>query len=89
MLVAATLWALWVPTPSGACAHGSAGVRCCSRVFQQEFDFKTKYGLDLSEEQIVQLKKIFAIANLDHSGIIGRRQFSDLMFLLGIEPTHD
>eukprot|EP01043_Picozoa_sp_COSAG02_P096969 COSAG02_NODE_33214_length_503_cov_1.344059_1_plen_51_part_01 len=46
------------------------------RVFQQEFDFKTKYGLDLSDEQVMQLKKIFAIANLDHSGIIGRRQFS-------------
>jgi predicted PurR-regulated permease PerM len=59
------------------------------RVFQQEFDFKTKYGLDLSDEQVMQLKKIFAIANLDHSGIIGRRQFSDLMFLLGIEPTHE
>ena len=58
-------------------------------MFQQEFDFKTKYGLDLSDDQVMQLKKIFAIANLDHSGVIGRRQFSDLMFLLGIEPTHD
>ena len=59
------------------------------RIFLQEFDFKTKYGLDLSDEQVTQLKKIFAIANLDHSGIIGRRQFSDLMVLLGIDPTPD
>ena len=43
-------------------------------MFQQEFDFKTKYNLDLSDDQVMQLKKIFAIANLDHSGIIGRRQ---------------
>jgi predicted PurR-regulated permease PerM len=48
-----------------------------------------KYSLDLSDEQVLQLKKIFAIANLDHSGIIGRRQFSDLMYLLGIDPTPD
>ena len=43
-------------------------------MFQQQFDFKTKYGLDLTDEQVLQLKKIFAIANIDHSGIIGRRQ---------------
>jgi Ca2+-binding EF-hand superfamily protein len=58
-------------------------------VFQQEFDFKTKYGVDLSDEQVVQLKKVFAIANLDYSGIIGSRQFADLMSLLGIDETKE
>ena len=43
----------------------------------------------LSEEQVHQLKKIFAIANINHTGIIGRRQFKDLMFLLGIDPTDE
>ena len=43
----------------------------------------------LSKEQVDQLKKIFAIANINHTGIIGRRQFKDLMFLLGIDPTDE
>lgn len=58
-------------------------------VFGEEYDFKGKYGLDITDERIFQLKKIFAIGNVDHSGIIGRRQFKDLMSLLGIEPTQE
>ena len=56
-------------------------------VFQQEFDFKSKYGLNLSEDRIFELKKIFAIANQNKSGVIGRKQFVDLMALLRISPT--
>ena len=56
-------------------------------VFEQEFDFKGKYGLNLSEDRVFELKKIFAIANLNGSGVIGRKQFTDLMALLRIQPT--
>lgn len=58
-------------------------------VFAQEYDFKASHGMDVSEEQMFQLKKIFAIGNVDHSGIIGRRQFKDLMSLLGMDPTQE
>ncbi len=56
-------------------------------VFEQEYDFKTKYGLNLSEDRVFELKKIFAIANQNKSGVIGRKQFTDLMALLRISPT--
>jgi hypothetical protein len=56
-------------------------------VFEQEYDFKTKYGLNLSEDRVFELKKIFAIANQNKSGVIGRKQFVDLMALLRISPT--
>lgn len=58
-------------------------------VFSQEFDFSGKYGLDLTEDRIHDLKKIFAIANLNQSGVIGRKQFVDLMALLRIAPTEE
>jgi len=56
-------------------------------VFQQEFDFKTQHNLDLTEDRIFELKKIFAIANRNETGVIGRKQFVDLMKLLRISPT--
>ena len=56
-------------------------------VFEQEYDFKSKYGLNLSEDRVFELKKIFAIANQNKSGVIGRKQFVDLMALLRISPT--
>ena len=56
-------------------------------VFQQEFDFKTQHKLDLTEDRIFELKKIFAIANRNETGVIGRKQFVDLMKLLRISPT--
>ena len=56
-------------------------------VFEQEYDFNTKYGLNLSEDRVFELKKIFAIANQNKSGVIGRKQFVDLMALLRISPT--
>lgn len=58
-------------------------------VFAEEFDFSSKYGLDLTEERVHDLKKIFAIANTNQSGIIGRKQFIDLMNLLRISPTEE
>eukprot|EP01052_Picozoa_sp_SAG31_P042404 SAG31_NODE_6721_length_1911_cov_0.943157_1_plen_180_part_10 len=54
-----------------------------------EVDFKKEYGLELSQEKRIQLKAIFAIANCDMSGVIGRKQFADLMSMLGIEPTEE
>jgi hypothetical protein len=56
-------------------------------VFEQEFDFKGQYGLNLTEDRVFELKKIFAIANQNGSGVIGRKQFVDLMQLLRISPT--
>ena len=58
-------------------------------VFADECDFKTKYGLDISDEMVVQLKTIFAVGNVDESGIIGRRQFTDLMSLIGMDPEEE
>jgi hypothetical protein len=56
-------------------------------VFEQEFDFSGKYGLDLTDDRVHDLKKIFSIANLNQTGVIGRKQFTDLMDLLRISPT--
>jgi hypothetical protein len=56
-------------------------------VFEQEFDFKGQYGLNLTEDRVFELKKIFAIANQNGNGVIGRKQFVDLMQLLRISPT--
>jgi hypothetical protein len=56
-------------------------------VFEQEYDFKEKYGLSISDDRMFELKKIFAIANQNGSGIIGRKNFVDLMALLRISPT--
>ncbi len=56
-------------------------------VFEQEYDFKSKYGLNMTEDRVFELKKIFAIANQNKSGVIGRKQFTDLMALLRISPT--
>lgn len=56
-------------------------------VFTQEYDFKSKYGLSLSEDRMFELKKIFAIANQSGNGVIGRKQFTELMALLRISPT--
>lgn len=52
-------------------------------------DFKSSHGLDISQEKRIQLKAIFAIANYDMSGVIGRKQFTDLMTMLGIEPSDE
>jgi len=50
---------------------------------------KATEGMDVSQEKRIRLKAIFAIANYDMSGVIGRRQFADLMEMLGIQPTDD
>jgi hypothetical protein len=58
-------------------------------VFEQEYDFSGKYGLDLTDDRVHDLKKIFAIANQNETGVIGRKQFQDLMDLLCMRPTEE
>lgn len=58
-------------------------------VFGQEYDFSGKYGLDLTDDRVHDLKKIFAIANQNETGVIGRKQFQDLMDLLCMRPTEE
>ena len=55
---------------------------------ETEDDFSAVSG-GVSQEKRIQLKAIFAIANFDMSGVIGKKQFTDLMSMLGIEPTEE
>ena len=56
-------------------------------VFELEFDMKSDHNIDMNEFEMYKLKKIFAIADLTHVGVIGPKQFKELMVMLGIEPT--
>jgi len=56
-------------------------------VMEEDIDFKGKFGLDLTDQRVLDLKKIFAIADYSGRMSIGRKQFVDLMKMLGIDPT--
>ena len=56
-------------------------------VMEENIDFKGKFGLDLTDQRVLDLKKIFAIADYSGRMSIGRKQFVDLMKMLGIDPT--
>jgi len=58
-------------------------------VFELEFDMKSDHNIDMNEFEMYKLKKIFAIADLTHVGVIGPKQFKELMVMLGIEPTDE
>ena len=48
-------------------------------VFELEFDMKSDHNIDMNEFEMYKLKKIFAIADLTHVGVIGPKQFKELM----------
>jgi len=58
-------------------------------VMEENIDFKGKFGLDLTDQRVLDLKKIFAIADYSGRMSIGRKQFVDLMKMLGIDPTDE
>jgi len=52
-----------------------------------DIDFTDKIAMDIDEVKMFNLKKIFAIANIDHSLKIGKKQFTELMAMLGFEMS--
>ena len=50
-------------------------------VWEQSFDL----GVEVAEDDVEYLKRMFAMADIAHVGFLGRRQFLDLIQMLGIE----
>jgi heptaprenyl diphosphate synthase len=53
-------------------------------VMEEDIDFKGKFGLDLTDQRVLDLKKIFAIADYSGRMSIGRKQFVLSRLLNGI-----
>ena len=46
-------------------------------------------GLDLTEEELFKFKEVYSMADIEHIGYLGRRQFSDLLSIMNIEVDED
>jgi len=46
-------------------------------------------GLDLTEEELFKFKEVYSMADIEHIGYLGRRQFSDLLSIMNIEVDDD
>jgi len=46
-------------------------------------------GVDLTEEEVFKLKEVYSMADIEHIGYLGRRQFSDLLNIINIDVSDD
>lgn len=55
-------------------------------VWDKEWDIGS---LDLTEEETFKFKEVYSMADIEHIGYLGRRQFSDLLSIMNIDVDDD